>query len=306
MTYALKQTPEDFIVTEKTVIEKKATGDYTYFYLEKKNYDTIKAVATVAHALQIPAKRIGYAGNKDKKAITTQLCSVRGVSEKALEGLQLKDIKIIVYGRGDEPISLGDLEGNFFKITIRDITELPSVKDEFINYFGEQRFSKNNAVIGKLLVEKQFEQAVGLMEHKEVKEYILQYPTDFIGALNRLPKKLLSLYVHSYQSLLWNTMAKECKQLPATLPLIGFGTEENGLVEQVLEKEGIGLRDFIFPQIKPLSSAGGERATLVHVKDLQMGKLEPDEMNNGKKKVVISFFLPKGAYATEYIKSICS
>ncbi len=45
------------------------------------------------------------------------------------------------------------------------------------------------------------------------------------------------------------------------------------------------------------SSAGGKRELLSNVKNFNM-KIEPDEIFNGKKKLILKFFLTKGSYAT--------
>ena len=308
MTTKIKQIPEDFIVEEKSIMQKQQSGNHLYFYLKKTNYDTSKALQRIAQALHIPIKKIGFAGNKDKKAITTQLCSIRGISEQRLKGLKLKDIEIKIFGKGSSPIVLGDLEGNFFKITLRNLTAMPKIKKEFINYFGEQRFSKNNAEIGKLLVQKKFDKATNLMQHETIKAHLKNHPKDHIGALRRLQKNVLRLYVHSYQSLLWNEMVSECDQLPESFPIIGFDTSLEGpagkTIESILKKEHINLRDFIFPQMKELSSPGADRKTKVKVQHLKAGKIEEDGLNKGKKKLILEFFLPKGSYATVYIKEL--
>lgn len=295
----LKHIPGDFIVEEKTSIKKKKQGKFTYFWLKKKNYDTIKALQALARALHLPLKKLGFAGNKDKKAVTTQLCSIPSSFESKLITLKLRDIEIKLYGQGDEPIALGDLEGNHFKITIRNVTRSPKPKSEFINYFGEQRFSKNNEIIGKLLVQKQFEKAVKLMEHPEVIQYLEEHPKNFIGALRKIPKKVLRIYVHSYQSKLWNKRVDKCTT--KTFPLIGFDTNIEGpnkkLIEETMKKEKLTRRDFIFPQIKELTSPGTERRVKVQIKNLKIGKLH-------KGKIIIEFFLTKGAYATECIKAL--
>ena len=51
MTAKIKQIPEDFIVEEKTVMQKQQSGNHLYFYLTKTNYDTIKALQRIAQAL---------------------------------------------------------------------------------------------------------------------------------------------------------------------------------------------------------------------------------------------------------------
>ena len=123
--YKIKQLPEDFIVEEVSNIKIQNDGIYTYFSLKKKDYTTNKAIAQIANSLNIEPKRFSFAGLKDKQAITTQICSVKGISKEQLEKIQLKDIELKYLGKGPTPISMGDLEGNNFTITVRNLERIP-------------------------------------------------------------------------------------------------------------------------------------------------------------------------------------
>jgi tRNA pseudouridine13 synthase len=300
--YKIKQSPEDFIVNEipNRVWDKK--GSYTIYNLKKKNYTTEKAVTIIAEYLKIPRKLIGYAGNKDKLAITTQYISIKGSSD---DGFDLKDISLKKVGYSDQPISLGDLKGNEFKINVQ--TELkPKPIKKIVNYFGEQRFSKNNTEIGYLLLKKKFKESVELILKHElefgptIKDYIDKKPNDYIGALRKIPIKILKLYIHSYQSKLWNEIAKikSKNKQNEKLPIIGFTTDLNKDVEEIIKKENISTRDFIFHQIPELSQEGNQRDLFAEIRNLKIKKIE--------KGYNLSFELDKGAYATEVIKQIFS
>lgn len=300
--YKIKQIPEDFIVKEITNIKPKKEGRYTYFILKKKNYTTEKAIQTIANYFRLPRKKFGYAGNKDKIAITEQYCSVSG----KIKDIKLKDIEIETIGYGENPISLGDLKKNYFEITVRNISKKPESISEVPNYFDEQRFgkNKNNHLIGKNIVKGNFKKAVEIL-NPEIKG------TDYVGDLRQIPKKILMIYIHSYQSYLYNLIVDkylQCKyKKNAKIPLIGFGTEVKDkelkkIIENIMKKEKIDYRDFIIRQIPELSSEGNERDMFVKIKSLKISNLEKDELNKGKKKVKVKFYLPKGAYATNVIK----
>jgi len=92
------------------------------------------------------------------------------------------------------------------------------------------------------------------------------------------------------------------------LPIIGFGTEFRNkkikeISSKILEEEEIKLRDFIVRGMPELASEGDERNMFVNAEDINF-KTEKDELNNNKKKCIISFKLPKGSYATIVIKKI--
>ncbi len=145
--YQIKELPEDFIVKEISNVKLADKGAYSILRMKKRDYTTEKAVQQVADRLHIYRKRIGYAGSKDSKAITEQNISLHNVSPDKVKNLNLKDISLKFIGYSDEPISLGDLEGNSFEIVARGISGKPKKISRIINYFGEQRFSTNNAEI---------------------------------------------------------------------------------------------------------------------------------------------------------------
>ena len=236
--YKIKQIPEDFIVEEIINLDVKQSGEYSYFKLKKRDYTTLKAIQTIADKLNIPVKFISFAGNKDKKAVTEQAISIRGSNKNNIENLKLNDIELGFLGHGSEPISLGSLEGNEFTIMVKDLSEdeiklfEKNIKnlDKIPNYFGEQRFSKDNAEIGRNMIKKRFKEAVNLIikgNNDLVKDHIETNPTDYIGALRKINKKILKLYIHAYQSLLSNRLVYTLKSKGKNIkiPIVGFGTE---------------------------------------------------------------------------------
>ena len=224
--YIIKQIPEDFVVKEVSNIEVKEVGGYSYYRLKKKDYTTVKAVELVGNKLRVPVKNIGFAGSKDRRAVTEQMISIKNCNIKELV---LDGIKIEFVGRGDVPISLGELEGNEFEIVIREVEEKPEKLDKFVNYFGDQRFSKNNVEIGKLIVKKKFKDAAKLLVENETNEkyseYLAKNPNDSIGMLRKIPKKILIMYVHAFQSYVWNESVKKLGGSVDKIPIVGFGTE---------------------------------------------------------------------------------
>lgn len=306
----IKQVPEDFVV-EELLTPSLAPGPYTLFTLTKKNTSTLDAIEQLAHAWRVPTHAIGYAGLKDKNAITTQHCSVKGVSAERITKTILHNITLTVLGTSNTPISLGAHTSNKFTITVRDITSVPDRKTTFLNTFGDQRFSTHNAVIGKAIVQGDYQTALkhvldtNTPARDEVAEHLLHQPTDALGALKHVPLKLLRIFVHAYQSKLWNTLAQSLEHAPDELPIVGFGASPNDpFVKAQLANENITPRQFILKSFPELSEEGTLRKTVVHVPDLHYGKLEPDERNAGKKKLTITFSLPPGSYATEVVNQL--
>ena len=76
------------------------------------------------------------------------------------------------------------------------------------------------------------------------------------------------------------------------------------LYEQQLSKYGLTQRDFIIRTIPALTPKGSTRQLYTDVKDLTIGDLEDDELNEGMKKTKIEFTLGKGCYATVVVELI--
>lgn len=324
--HKIKQLPEDFIVREISSIKPEDNGQYAYLVLKKKNYSTVRALEVIAKKLRIPLKNIGFAGNKDKNAVTEQHISIfRG--SKNIENIDFNGIGLKYLGNGKEPISLGDLEGNEFTITIRNlddkdikkIKEPENKKIKVPNLFGPQRFSRNNHLVGKCLIKKDFKKAAELMlENKgvaeeKIKNHLENNKNDYAGALRLIPLKTRKLFVHAYQSFLFNKITgeylkdnKKNKTKNIKIPVIGFNFDVNSIknpilksiFKKTLEEEKLNPRDFIINQMPELTSEGTERSLFFELNNLRILEIDDDELNKGMKKGSVDFTLPKSCYAT--------
>lgn len=175
----IKQRIEDFIVEEMPPrkSDSNKTDEYIIFWLEKFNWDTNQILKLIAKKLHISENRMRIAGTKDKRALTRQRVSLwdpdKALEEK-LKAIRIRDIKIYNISRG-EKIRLGELEGNRFLITIRNIclsedeikSRLEKISDEMKkgmpNIFGPQRFGETRPItgaVGKEMLKNDFENAV--------------------------------------------------------------------------------------------------------------------------------------------------
>ena len=262
----IKQKPGDFVVEEVINLDKKP-GDYHYFKLTKKNRNTLDVIKEIAR--KVPRKDISFAGTKDKIAITTQYLSIYKRKPK----IDLDNVELEYISSGSKPINLGDLKGNNFKIKINFT---PKKITQIKNYFGPQRFGKNNKEVGKAILKKDFKEATKLLE-LEVKN------NNYLESLKRIDKKLLSLYISAYQSYLWNKLAEKINK-NQEIPLISFTTTEKYM--ELMKKEGITKKDLILKQLPDLTPLQTTRPLFVELKNFKF------------KKPYVSFFLPKGSYAT--------
>ena len=296
--YKIKQIPEDFIVKEIINLKKKIKGEYSYFRLKKKNWNTMDVVKELSKRLKLPEKNIKYAGLKDKNAVTEQYISIKNFKEIKFK---IKDVEIKKIGEGSNPIKLGGLKENYFKITIRNLTAKKILRPKkLINYFDTQRFSNKNIKIGKALLKRDYRELCELLELKNKEEIF------------RFDRKILRFALNSYQSYIFNKATKEYlkEYKSGTLPLINFDTKfKNKVIESIytdiMEKERIKKEDFIFREMPFLIGESKERKIFVSVKSFKY-KYGKDELNKGKIKCTLEFVLPKGSYGTLFVKNLFS
>ena len=171
----LRSHPEDFHVTE--IAEHHYTGGkYLICKLEKRNWDQQRAVKEIAKRLRISAKRIGFSGTKDKVAVTRQYISIYDATPEAVNALSIADMHLEPCGYMQRQLSLGELQGNNFEITVRDLTDAGNltaqinaiseiVKTGLPNYFGIQRFGVKRPIthkVGLEILKQDYEEAVAV------------------------------------------------------------------------------------------------------------------------------------------------
>lgn len=176
----IKAAPEDFVVEEiPAEIPVDAAGRFLVVRVTVRNWETHRLVRQLARSLGISRKRISFAGTKDKRAITTQRMTFEGLNEVDLEAIHLKDITLEPLHRTPRRLALGDLLGNRFHITLREVDlaehdargRLQSLDRElqgaggYPNFFGIQRFGELRPLshrVGRAMVRGDLEGAVTL------------------------------------------------------------------------------------------------------------------------------------------------
>ena len=349
MAWKIKSKPEDFVVremihdeTEESWKEKmrrirglapeKKEERYAWLTMKKEDADFFRAIEEIAKRLSISTRDIGYAGTKDRRAVTYQTISVP--ADKAGDAVSLKIPGVSFSGLRyrNRPIKLGEHEGNSFEIAVRGITRkeraavengLSAIKARgFVNLFGGQRFgsaSGSNDSVGRKLVHGDIEGAAKELiasggscrdcVEARMKAHLKRRPGDYMGALRIAPLRMLKLFVHAYQSRIWNGVAQEYAKSSrenTLIPVVGYMTDVRthpkvrGLLQDALDREKIGPEDFRNAAFKELSSRGTERDFIV-----VPGNMEwewSDEKNEAV--LMLRFSLPKGSYATELVRQL--
>lgn len=156
----IKLQPNDFVVKERIDIPFSGEGEHLWLYVEKSCVDTEWVARQLSRLLHVSKRQVGYAGLKDKHAVTQQWFSIQLPDRLALENFEQKlpqSIRIIDQQWHNKKLKRGNLFSNYFNIVLRDLesAEICDVKryvDEQLlriieqgipNYFGPQRFGKN-------------------------------------------------------------------------------------------------------------------------------------------------------------------
>lgn len=235
-------------------------GKFLRFHLYKENKDTQEALGIIGKMLGIQSKSFGFAGTKDKRAVSTQRVTVFKQQASRLAALndRLIGIKVGDFCHVKEGLLLGKLLGNRFTVTLRGVIAdsedtIKAAADSlgrhgFINYFGLQRFGTGSVpthLIGATLLRGEWKTAVSvildpregerdvirmareyykesndiegtlrqlprhLVAERAVLQCLKKCPGDYLQALKAIPRTLRMMYVHGYQSYLWNHAATE-------------------------------------------------------------------------------------------------
>jgi tRNA pseudouridine13 synthase len=151
----LKVLNEDFIVTELPLQLPSGEGEHIWLDIEKNGANTAFVAQQLAEAAGVNEWDVGYAGLKDRYAITRQWFSIyfpKGGMKgdmPDLTQLQHPEFKVLSQSRHVKKLRPGDLQGNRFRIVLRDVAgdrdaieaNLQAVASHGVpNYFGAQRF----------------------------------------------------------------------------------------------------------------------------------------------------------------------
>ncbi|MGQ0628104.1 MAG: tRNA pseudouridine(13) synthase TruD [Phycisphaerales bacterium] len=162
----IKQRPEDFLVEEIPAYDPCGEGEHIYLMVQKTSLSTLQMVSIIARHFRVRPSAVGYAGLKDKHAITRQAISVHVPGKTAADFPLLHHPKLTILGAVNHTNKLrrGHLLGNRFAIKVRGTEATRVVRAQRIlqrlevqgvpNRLGEQRFGHagNNHEIGRAIL----------------------------------------------------------------------------------------------------------------------------------------------------------
>jgi tRNA pseudouridine13 synthase len=157
----LRTTFEDFRVDEVPAYDPEGQGTHLFVRFEKTDFTTAEAVKRIARALGCDPKAAGFAGVKDRRAVTTQWASFEAASPEAALALELDGIRIHHAVRHSTKLRTGHLRANRFTLVVREVPEARDddfraiasrlAREGMPNYFGEQRFGRDGDNVARAI-----------------------------------------------------------------------------------------------------------------------------------------------------------
>ena len=178
--FVFNSSARDFTVEEIPLYEFSGEGEHLVLHVRKKEMTTWEMLDVLSNHVGIRRRDMGYAGLKDKHAMTLQYVSVMAIHEEKLKAFSHEKIKILSMVRHSNKIRVGHLKGNRFNIRLKKVLGVQKDKLDSVlkwiknngvpNYFGNQRFGNDgdNWMEGKKLIEGTLK-----MRDRKTKEFLM-------------------------------------------------------------------------------------------------------------------------------------
>jgi tRNA pseudouridine13 synthase len=321
---AIKEASDDFVVEEVPLFALSGEGEHLYVSVTKRGVSTLDAIKQLARAIGVTPAKFGYAGLKDRHAVATQVLSIQLREDLPRAAYELPGLTINWATRHRHKLRAAQLRGNKFRLVVRgvqvrDRAALAQLfarieRDGFANYFGPQRFGNklDGHITGKAL---------------------LTHTTE-----ERIPRPMRRLFLSAYQSHLFNlALARRigqggfgalwqgdvamkhangacfrvadaaaeqprmtCFEISPTGPIFGTKMLAAEGPEGALEGEILGaerLAPDAFANVAPGLALDGARRSY---------RMRPEELawELDGEALKLEFFLPKGVYATTFLREL--
>ena len=328
----LRTCPEDFQVYEVPAYAPTGEGEHVFIYLEKCELTTLDVVAAFAQALGVKSRDIGYAGLKDKNAVTRQWFSLPPpCSPKMASGVNIPGVRVLETLRHPHKLRTGHLRGNRFDLVLRntcfeeakaaemakDCLEQLALAPGSPNWYGQQRFGRNqqNATIGREILMGCANER--FLKDKRKKRLFVSAFQSFLfnEALRRrlddgcfrqvlegdVLKKVDSGGMFGCSGAAVDQLRLENGEVVATGPIYGYrmkGPEPGTFVwqqeEALLAEHQLTRESF---RIVGKLGVGTRRPFAIRVENTAVAPI-------GRRAIQVGFELPKGAFATVVMREL--
>jgi len=316
----IRSLPEDFFVDEMLSFEPSGAGEHVFLQIEKIGENTEFVARLLARFANVRQRDIGYAGLKDRHAVTRQWFSVWLPGQEAPDwsGLETDNLKILQAVRHARKLKRGVLAGNRFQIIVRDWQgdkdkteqQLQAIKAQGVaNYYGSQRFGHAGQNVNKALA-----MFAGAKVGREQRSLYLSAARSFL--FNHILAKRIAMGVWA-QPLAGDCYVFDCshscfRSEQADAEILRRLAEQDIHPSAVLwgkgaadvSGEALALEQAVLADYPDLANgliaagASRDRRPLrVNAADLSWAFTEPGQL-------LLSFSLPAGSYATALLREI--
>ena len=317
----LRAEVDDFRVDEVLGFEPSGSGEHAFLTIEKRGANTEWVARQLARAAGVAPVAVGFAGLKDRHAVTRQVFTVQlaGRADPDWSALAIPGVEVVSAVRHNRKLKRGAHRGNRFRIRLRDVRgdraaveqRLAALRDRGVpNYFGEQRFGRDGGNVAL---------AQALFEGRRV-------PREQRGiALSAARSELFNdVLARRVLDATWDrALDGEVWMLDGTHAIFGPQTHDDDLARR--------LAAFDVHPTGPLWGAGELRSTGA-VRDLERAAIEPDialahglereglaqerralrlvargfsHAWEGGDRLVVEFGLGAGSFATALLRELC-
>jgi tRNA pseudouridine13 synthase len=338
--FHFKQSPRDFVVEELPLYDFSGEGEHLVMFVRKKNLSTLELISIIAKFLGIKNKEIGYAGLKDKHAMTKQYISVLKKYEQKLEEFSHENIKILSKHYHNNKIRMGHLKGNRFFIKLKKVNPTSAqkidealkniAKDGMPNFFGYQRFGNDgdNHILGEKIAKGEKKERNVKVRKLLISAYQSHLFNLWLSRRLEISKLVDSFEPKELENLL-NMPQDELKKMKKqkhTFKLIDGDVMEHYPHGRLFDYDGLDddLKRFENRDISPTGLLCGKKVRLASNSAAIIEKDYDDDINaDGARRYAwifpegiegrfkqeeaqyeLNFTLPKGSYATVLIEEL--
>jgi tRNA pseudouridine13 synthase len=160
LTAEMRSKPEDFRVEEILGYDADGEGEHALLWVEKRGANTDWVARELARFANVPPLNVGYAGLKDRHAVTCQAFTVQlaGKPDPDWSAFPHDEVKVLASTRHKRKLKRGALRGNRFVLVLRNVRGDRSRAEDVLqsmstrgvpNYFGEQRFGREGGNVAQ-------------------------------------------------------------------------------------------------------------------------------------------------------------
>lgn len=317
----IRQCADDFKVTEIPAFLPEGQGEHLFLRIQKTGENTDWVAKQLAKFCQVPVKDVGYAGKKDRHAVTEQWFSVRLPEQRVLTWslFETDTIKVLETARHPRKLRLGALAGNRFELCLRNVTDgealaarIPLIAKGVPNYFGEQRFGHQGGNLDKgvALIKGEFKER---QRHKKglyisaVRSWVFNHllserikagcwSTPLAGDVMMLDGSRSVFVAESDDATLQQRL--DSGDIHITGPLWGRGQLLSQDAAAAWEHQVIAPWGEITERLEHLGLQQERRALRLIPAQLKATEEQPGQWR-------VSFSLPAGAFATSVLRELC-